>query len=332
MEATLAGDLHSIRAAGPADARLKGNRVEWIPTADPFSTWMPPSAPVVRALDALCALAIEPSGAKVFEFVKRYGVLEMTEGGAPACGLPGLSTSPGLAESWRGCAVSWEPIAGYVAYAESAAAFRGLAAALYRSSGQDDVDPYAVLAQLGVATDADGGHSTQIAAWQAIEEWTAASGMSRDEWISTLRPGRWGAILDYSSFGLAQLLWPRATSEPKRPPVAVMKQRLATYFQHRWIRPSGLVPRLDWSGDRPRFALGIEGMMGDAPPLFRVLALQLAAAITGAEKAFTCSHCGTVGYRQDRRPRTDQPAYCDDCRPKTGSIRQANYLRRKRAK
>lgn len=329
MEAFLEGDLRSLRAAGAADVRLNGNCVDWIPTAEPFLMWMPPGAPVARCLDAFCDLAVEPTGTKVLAFVKRYGVLELTEGGAPACGLPGLAGSPQRAETWRGCMVSWEPIAGYVAYARSARTFRRLASELRRGV---DVDPHAVIEGLG--------YSTRIAAettepspepspsWLAIGEWSAASGLSREEWIEQKAPRNWHRLLDYEPLQLAHQLWARETIEPKRPSAEVMRQRLATYFQHGWIRPSGLVPRLYWSGDRPRLALGIEGAMGDAPPLFRVLALQLAAAIMGEEHAFTCSACGVVGYRE-RRPRTDQNALCDRCRARAGSIRTARYRQRK---
>ena len=325
MEAFHEGDLRSLRAAGAADARLNGNCVDWIPTAEPFPRWMPPGAPVARCLDAFCDLAVEPSGAKVLAFVKRYGVLELTEGGAPACGLLGLAGSPQRSETWRGCIVCWEPIAGYIAYATSARTLRRLASELRQS---DDVDPHTVIEGLGYSTRIAADTTDPSPSGQAIDEWTAAAGLSRDEWITRIAPRNWHHLLYYEPLQIAHQLWPQETIEPKRPSLAVMRQRLATYVQYRWIRPSGLAPRLDWSGERPRLALGIEGMMGDAPPLFRVLALQLAAAIMGEEHAFTCSACGVVGNR-DRRPRTDQNVLCDRCRARAGSIRTARYRQRK---
>ena len=103
----LDGDLRTLRARRPADARLIGNRIEWIYTAEPFTTRTPLGKPVAECLDRFCALADVPSPENVLAFVMRYGVLELIEGGAPACGISEVCALPRLAEIWRGSGVVW---------------------------------------------------------------------------------------------------------------------------------------------------------------------------------------------------------------------------------
>jgi len=333
FELFLEGDLRTLRAGRPAAARLNGNRIEWIPTAEPFTAWMPPGKVVEGCLDEFCCLADSPSPERVLAFVMRYGALELIEGGAPACGISELCMLPQLAEPWQGCMVEWEPVAAYVVYARSATLIRRLASALRAS---DDIDPHALIERMGYSTRSVAPSygvvpyeaSSPIA--QAIDEWVIASGASQVDWADTPRPGSWYHLFGYAPVQLAHHLWPRETLEPRLPPASVMRRRLAQYVQNQWVEPSGLTPRLEWSGERACLALGIKRNFGDAPPLFRVLALQLLAAVIGEEHAFTCSHCGSLGYRP-RKPRTDQNVHCDNCRPRAGSIRNQRHRQRRRA-
>ena len=154
--------------------------------------------------------------------------------------------------------------------------------------------------------------------------------MDQWDWADTRRPGDCAHLFRDTPAQLAHQLWPGGTHEPKRPHVSVLRRRLANYVQEHWVQPAGLTPRLEWSGDRARLALGIKDNVGDASPLLRVLALQHLEAVIGAEHAFTCSHCGALGCRP-RKPRTDQNVLCDVCQRRAGSIQTQRWRQKLRS-
>jgi len=228
-----------------------------------------------------------------------------------------------------GATVCWEPVAAYVAYARSALTFRALATELQRNEG---ANPYAVVKGLGFAASLD---PTGAPEWEAIDQWCMMAGETRAEWHArTATPNHPGThLLQYAPVHAARELWKKETTEPSRPPASVMRQRLVGRFQRLWIGPSGLLPILDWStGERPRFTLGIGGPFKDSPPLFRILTLQLAAALMNEEQEYrrVCSNCGAVDY-QPRRPRVDQPTLCSHCGDQANMMRVRRHRARRKA-
>lgn len=328
----LDGDLRTIRAAGPTQVRVRGDRLEWTPWSPECEARMPPREPVERCLAEFCEVASAPSADNVLAFVRRFGVFDLAVGGMPACSPHYVGGAPQLAEAWDGTlrtpdpsdplVVCWEPVAAYVAYAQSARTIRALASALHGS----DVDPFDVVKREGFPITLPTA-AINSAGRRAVDSWEAQITST----TGTLPPvlGQRTHMLGYAPDMHAEHLWSRHLDGPRRPSVQAMRRRLAGLFQQGWIEPSGLVPVLDWTEDRPRFGLAVQDMFNQTPPLFRVVALQLAAAMMDTEHAFTCTNCGTKGFR-GRRPRADVAVLCDTCRDQATAIRMRRYRARKR--
>jgi hypothetical protein len=109
--------------------------------------------------------------------------------------------------------------------------------------------------------------------------------------------------------------------------IALQRFWLARLVQVRFIRWSGLVPVVRWDGALLSLTVALggqdaiqvhqRGARHDWPDssLFPALVAQLLATITAGEHIAACSFpgCGRL-HRRARKPRLDQPVYCDDCR------------------
>lgn len=107
--------------------------------------------------------------------------------------------------------------------------------------------------------------------------------------------------------------------------VPLQRRVLADVVQRRFLRWAGLAPVFLWDGKVPHFALARGGEHAvvmrratgqvDWPEntLFPALVAQLIAVVRAAEPVARCSTCRRLHPRA-RRPRVDQPVYCEFCR------------------
>ncbi len=109
--------------------------------------------------------------------------------------------------------------------------------------------------------------------------------------------------------------------------VAAQRDLFRGDIQNRFLKWSGLVPAFRWDEAGPRLTLALGGrsaihmprasMQLDWPEnsLYPALVAQLLAIMTTGQPIAGCSLCGRIHPRR-RRPRNDQPTYCDPCRSK----------------
>lgn len=310
-------DLARSRMAVPARVRLGPDRLEWIPAADADGDdwrWWREGEPASGALWAFIKLATEPDGERFVDFARRFGVLGLTSAGRPGVTpqVRGLSSTDQVMKPWHGCAVSWEPIPAWRAYAANAKAIVYLATALRRGE--------------------------RINAGKIIEE----AGLESDPTGLSFPSPTWGDELTQSDYLHTMILRRPAhlAYNLDRPDHDHQSQRqwLAWWTTDNWIAPSALIPTIVWDSDRPQLCLPIGRALAGTheyywPPnmLFNILAAHLAAFICSGEPVGRCSRCGEL-HPRTRAPRADQPTYCDDCRPIAERQRKSKHAAQRRAR
>jgi hypothetical protein len=337
VKGTLGGRLEAVRVAVPADVRIVGERLEWIPVG-PDGQWWPDGGNATRVLDAFIKLASERRKERFAAFVRKYGVLGVTPSGLPACGIMrGNADPPQLEEPWQGCAVSWEPIAAYRFYAAGAKAMLYLAAALQRARGREVVSPRDIFSAAGLPVDDRGvwERTTEICrVWQEMsgqtwqEWWEARNGSGVSINLSALDPANIAFNFTYSSDLYGPLQDPTKYAE-------VQRGKFGYWLTEFWLKRAGLVPTITWTEEFPQLGLSVgaprDGLFELWPTnsLFRVLAAHLAARVCSSTNMATCSNpnCGTL-YFTERRPRSDQPHYCEACRATAPSRRTQRWRNR----
>lgn len=339
VSGTLGGRLETLRAAVPFDVRTAADRIEWIPTgADGGSSWWPNGGNAAAALGAFIKLAGEKREDRFCDFVRTYGVLGLTESGLPGCGSTwSMSGPPQLAESWQGCAVSWEPLAAYRHYAAGAKAMVCLATALRHGQGRVIVSPRSVFSAAGLEVDDQG-------VWDRTKRicqvWQGMSGRSWEEWwemsngsathmnLHRLDPAHVAHNFSYS----VDLYGPLNDSEAF---ASVQRQKFGLWLTDFWLKPAGLVPTITWTEEQAQLGLSVGKRRDDYweywPPnsLFRILAAHLAAIVCSGANTAICSHCNEV-YFPMRRPRIDQAHFCEECRVTSASRRTQRWRERRR--
>lgn len=114
--------------------------------------------------------------------------------------------------------------------------------------------------------------------------------------------------------------------EPQFPQNATVQRIwLGRVVQERFVRWSGIAPVFHWMGDKPEVALTLAGpdavtipphsMSLDWPEnmVFPAITATLMALLAGHWNRAVCSLCGK-DFETERKPRDDQPHYCDDCK------------------
>jgi hypothetical protein len=335
VESTLAGRLEGLRVAVPADARLNGGRLEWIPGSNERG-WWPDGGDAPRALWEFIDLA-SADDERVLAFVRRYGVLGLTDRGLPGCGVrEPFAGTPQLAGAWQGWAVSWEPVAAYRLYATGMRAILAMAVALQRGAF---VDPARVLREAGIAP---AGHWWDRI-WQVMDYWREATGLDRDAWWDT----RGGSVchgnllvVDPShiveNFACSGPPYEGLTIEAK---AQAQRRKLAHWVTDFWVARSGLAPIVVWDGDQARLCLSVgpgthsgldHGSYWPPNSLFRVMVAHLAALMRGGVHSATCANCGSL-YFKSRRVRPDQPGHCPTCEATAASRRTRRWRERSAA-
>jgi hypothetical protein len=339
VRGTLDGGLETVRVAVPADVRIVSGRLEWIPVGKD-GHWWPDGGSATRALDAFVSLATAQREEQFADFVRTYGVLGLMESGLPACGSRhSLDGPPQLAEPWQGCAVSWEPIAAYRHYAASVKAMLCLATALRETPRTTIVTPEKLFSEAGIATDA-------IGSWDRVRQicqvWQEMSGRTWEEWAETeighaavmsliaIDPAHAVENFTYSTDLYGPLENPAEYADLQR-------QKFGYWLTERWLKRAGLVPTITWNEEYPQLGLSVGRRREDqfehwpVNSLFRILAAHLAARVCSGTNMATCSHCGNA-YFPLRRPRFDQPHYCEGCQATAPSRRtQRSRVRRRTA-
>jgi len=344
--------LDQIRPSGVVDVWVSGGTLRW--------RW--PSETTVEMirgeggaalLETFCRLATtDDLAGDVTGFVEKFGPLDIEGDGRPSCDdsrRPPRRSRPGKADPEHR-----EPIEAYRLYARHARALQVLSVALRESTRP--VLTIDVLRRVSL----DPLDRTNPA-HRLAERW-AARAMGKDE-PDADRAADTAAGMTLRSLAFA--LWrdeqrplpfpvdPATLPDPlpetvKMPkgwnrqdpwrlyslPVDIQRGRLAEEFSRHWLRPSGITPRMIWEGERPRFALDVgevDGARSDDPArsTFRLLTLQLAAALSGGGHVYSCSICGET-FSSERRRRTDRANPCPDCRPRLGSIRVGKHRDRAR--
>lgn len=338
IKGTLGKGLEAVRVAVPVDVRIVEGRLEWIP-CNTNGQWWPDGGIATRALDAFIKLAEKQGDERIADFVRRYGVLGLTESALPGCGSNhpfGGPTQP--TEAWQGCAVSWEPLAAYRHYAAGAKAMLCLATALKRAQGKTIVNPRTLFSGVGLPVDALGCWDrarTICRVWQEMserswEEWAESSiGQAAIMNLVEIDPASIVHNFTYSTDLYGPLKDPAEFAR-------TLREKFGYWLTTFWLKRAGLVPTVTWRADRPELGLSVgssrEGQFEYWPSnsMFRVLAAHLAARVCGGSNMATCSNCGDVFF-PSRRPRMDQNHYCDVCKPTAPSRRTQKWRERKRA-
>ncbi len=324
----MVSDLAQARMAVPARVRLGPDRLEWIPGTDDDAThlWRE-GEPASGALWAFIKLATEPDGERFVDFARRFGVLALTTAGRPSVSrqVPDAHGPQQLLdEPWCGFAVNWEPIAAWRAYAAIARAIVHLAMALRRGT---PINARRTVADAGLDLETD------PFAWE-FQITTLEDERTKNDYIFNLHHRRLSTLVE-------------TLDRPGRD-LASQRQWLAFWVTHGWIAESALLPTITWDSDRPQLCLpigsrppGIDqlGLPSSAisqylwPPnmLFNILAAHLAAFICSGEPVARCNDCGELHSRA-RKPRADQPVYCDACRPEAERRRKREHASRRRAR
>jgi hypothetical protein len=104
-------------------------------------------------------------------FVRDYGVLELTPEGLPITNPEAHWTVPQVVEPWNGCAVAWEPTDAWRLYAMGAKAMFHFALELRTAMGR--IDPCSFLGKLGLVRDRDAQMIHRKAVVSQWSEWSA---------------------------------------------------------------------------------------------------------------------------------------------------------------
>jgi hypothetical protein len=338
VKGTLDGGLHSVHVAVPADVRIVSGRIEWIPVGADMR-WWPDGGNATKALDAFVSLATEQREEPFADFVRTFGVLGLTESGLPACGSRNeMDGPPQLVEPWQGCKVYWEPLAAYRHYAAGAKAMLCLAAALRQSRGTNIVSARSLFLDAGLAVDPFG---TWDRVKRICEVWQVMSARTWEEWaesslghaaimnLMSVDPAHIAENFTYSSDLYGPLKDPTAYS-------IVQRNKFGHWLTKFWLRRSGLEPTITWRGDYPQLGLSVGERREELTELwpvnslFRVITAHLAARVCSGTNMATCSQCGNV-YFPSRRPRPDQPHYCEVCQATAASRRTQRSRERRRS-
>ncbi len=165
-----------------------------------------------------------------------------------------------------------------------------------------------------------------IAEWKQWATWFRAVVLIAFE----LRNDRIGTRSNWAALGWDFAFDPARYKDSSRfiSDVAMQRDTLVHHIQDRFLKWSGLVPVVQWSGKSIALTISLggndavqvpqRGMRHDWPEncLFPALVVQLLATLTAGVHIAACSFpgCGRL-HQRTRKPRPDQPASCDECRP-----------------
>ena len=112
-------------------------------------------------------------------------------------------------------------------------------------------------------------------------------------------------LFSEASDDLRQFLTAKASEGPPR------ESRLSVAsFVYRWLELGDVRPTVSWDSAHPELLLSSAPL---TPPLFGVLASQLALAVARANVLAQCSGCSRL-YARPRKPQRGRRNYCNTCR------------------
>ena len=138
-----------------------------------------------------------------------------------------------------------------------------------------------------------------------------------EDWTSVIE-----CLLPDASADLRQFL-ASMTSQPHR---RMESRQMVVFLVYQWLELGDVRPAVNWDSDNPQILLSSSH---SPPPLFGVLAAQLALTVARANELAHCSGCSTL-YSRKRKPQRNRRNYCNTCQKNGVPARDAQRARRAR--